>query len=284
MGGDSSLLLSLSGFCDRVRFRLRRNLAKDFSISDDSFAYKFRCDERIELIRARTLFTKEEGTVRWISDTVSPGDVFYDIGANIGVYTIMAAVRVGPAGRVIAFEPHLGNAMRLLENIRLNHVEDRVVVLSLALHEKAAILPFNYRHHLVGSSRSQLGDSVDEYGVRFAPESVELKVAETVDNLLSFGVVDPPTHIKIDVDGNEYPILCGMRQLLASEQAPRWIQVEVNPAKWDQIREELLRAGYTLSDRNYTALGKLRLERADEEEAMIPFNALFSRPAPDSRD
>ena len=269
--------LDTSDLINRIRYRIRRLLARDYRVSDGSFTYTFRCTEWIELVRARTLLTKEPGTVRWISETVREGDVFYDIGANVGIYSVMAGKRVGAKGAVVAFEPHLGNAMRLLENIGLNGVSDRTIVLSTALHDQSGFMPFHYRYRTTGSSNSQLGSTTDAYGQIFVPESTEIKFAETLDDLLAGGTLKrPPTHIKIDVDGNERRILAGMRHLLAGKDAPRWIQVEVGPHEWEDVGRELANSGYDVVSKTYTALGS-KILRGTDGQAAVHFNALFER-------
>ena len=73
--------------------------------------YKFAYDNAIEYFRAQTLFTKEEGTIAWLQRELKPGDVFYDVGANVGCYTIVAAKLVGETGMVWTL-PSLTSAMR----------------------------------------------------------------------------------------------------------------------------------------------------------------------------
>jgi len=88
---------------------LRQQLVKQVRVSDGQFEYEFRCETPVEVWRAKTLPVKEAGTIQWIAGRVQSGDVFYDIGANIGLYTLVAGKRVGPAGMVYAFEPHVKN-------------------------------------------------------------------------------------------------------------------------------------------------------------------------------
>ena len=263
-----------SDLLNRARYRLRRILGRDYRVSDGTFAYTFRCHEWIELVRARTLLTKEPGTVQWISETVEQGDVFFDVGANIGLYSVMAGRRVGASGAVVAFEPHLGNAMRLLENVALNGMSDRTIVLSTALHDRCGFMPFHYHQRTTGSSNSQLGSVIDAYGKTFIPEGTELKFAQTLDELLANGTLTrPPTHVKIDVDGNEGRILAGMRNLLAGDHAPIWLQVEINPGQWPHVSAQMTGIGYDIAGKTYTAQGQKLLNATNEDS--VPFNALF---------
>src|SRR5580765_7707639 len=79
----------------------------------------------------------EPAEIAWVLARLEPGDVFVDVGANIGVFTVMAAKRVGPTGRVIAFEPSPSVIRYLEENVRLNELTN-VTVCPLALDESAA--------------------------------------------------------------------------------------------------------------------------------------------------
>jgi len=68
---------------------LRQRLVQYVRVEDGQHYYEFRCETPVELWRARTLLVKEAGTVEWIRANVAAGDVFYDIGANIGLYTLL---------------------------------------------------------------------------------------------------------------------------------------------------------------------------------------------------
>ena len=78
--------------------------------------YSFVCPNRTVSWRVTTFLTKEPETIEWI-DTFAPGDVLFDIGANIGCYSIYAASR---SVRVMAFEPESQNYALINQNIFLN--------------------------------------------------------------------------------------------------------------------------------------------------------------------
>ena len=238
---------------------------KDIQIGE----YTFRCENRVEEWRAETLFTKEEGTVQWLLAECKPGEVFYDIGANIGLYTVVAATH---GATVYAFEPHVGNAQSLLQNIHLNEC-DQVRVITSALHWTSGYIPFHYASQKPGSSGSQLGHTQSETGQEFIPVATELKYAVTVDELLNRQVIQPATLVKLDVDGNELMILRGMVGLL-TRQPPRSIQVEVHPVDRMAILDFMEDHGYTLSARHYTAIGKRHLADGVPPDE-ITHNAIF---------
>ena len=237
---------------------------------------RFVATSDIEQWRATSLLHKEAGTVAWISRSVGPGDVFYDVGANIGIYSLLAALCAGPAGRVFAFEPHLLNCSSLLRNIASNNFGKRITPLCVALHENEQLLPFNYFSLTSGSSMSQLGRLKDGDDCEFTPEAVEFKQATSIDRLIEDAAILPPTHIKIDVDGNEPLILSGMRRLLAGSLAPREVQVEVNAGCIERIAAIMTDSGFECIERHDTAAGLERL-RTGSDPATVAHNLIYRR-------
>lgn len=235
---------------------------------------KFYCRSDIEIWRVRSAATKEAGTVAWIGEEVHAGDVFCDIGANIGLYTLMAACRVGSSGAVYAFEPHAANFQSLLRNIAVNDFGGFVRPFSCALHDSEGVFDFNYQSFAAGSSMSQLNATRDGEEREFRPVVREAKLSASLDRLLRDGALRAPTHIKLDVDGNELPILHGMRQLLAGNERPRSLQVEVN----QRYRSELMRflgdCGYRQYHRHDTADGLRQIAEGRDPE-QVAHNALF---------
>lgn len=226
------------------------------------------------LRRATTLFAKEAGTVAWLEQELHPGDVFLDIGANIGIYSLLAAQMVGPEGRVFGVEPHAVNAAALLENVEANHVADRVSVLTVALSSQTGFDRFNYHDWEAARSHSQFGRNIDENGRTFTPVCAEVKFGTTVDALVADSVIGLPHAVKIDIDGLELSVLQGMAKLLTGPQRPRSVQVEVGPASHASVGDLMKRLGYRLDHRHHTLAGKKRL-RGGEEEVSIPHNAVY---------
>ena len=164
----------------RARLALRSRLVQRVRVSDGEYVHVFRCEDPLEVTRAVTLLEKEPGTIRFIRTEVRPGDVFYDIGANIGLYTLAAGRRVGDDGTVCAFEPHAANVMNLLRNVAENGLGGRVKVVSAALNDSSGFFPFDYRSAEPGSALSRL-ESEGATGEEFAPVFSELKYATSVD-------------------------------------------------------------------------------------------------------
>lgn len=123
-----------------------------------------------------------------------PGAVVYDIGANVGFYTLLSSVLVGDQGRVYAFEPVPRNVRYLRQHIRLNHLHN-VEVLELAVGESAGEASFD----------DTLGHSV---GRLSTAGRLCVEVA-TLDGLMAADVLQPPHVLKIDVEGAEAAVLTG---------------------------------------------------------------------------
>ena len=226
-------------------------------------SFLFPGDNRRVRKRARKLAIKEPGTIRWLHDTIRPNDVIYDIGANIGIYTVFAAARA-TAGRVHAFEPHAGNFALLLQTILLNDLGARVTPLSIALDAESGCSDFHYRELLPGSTGSQVAAS--PLARKLSHVVTELKATLCIDDMIRDAVLAPADVIKIDVDGNELRILRGMSELLR-ETPPRSIQVEVDPALDNAVREHMTSCGYRAVDEHFSMAGQRRIDRGDDPGA-----------------
>jgi FkbM family methyltransferase len=257
---------------------LRQALRPEVEIRADGKTYRFRCDGARDLRRCMSALVKEAGTRAWIVSEVKPGEVFYDIGANIGLYTIMAAQQVGSEGRVYAFEPHGANFARLVDNIAANDLALTVSPCSFALNDRSGLIPFNYISLMIGSSNSQLGSLRDGEEQEFRPELSEPKAAMALDDLIAGHDFRPPHHVKLDVDGNELLVLRGMARTLQRPDKPRSIQIEMNLRGKAEIIDFLAAHGYSLADRHYTRSGLKRIAAGGDPEAYA-YNAIF-RPKP----
>jgi FkbM family methyltransferase len=231
--------------------------------------FTFHCDSSIEEWRAETMFTKEPGTIAWLQNNIRPGDVFWDVGANIGVYSLFAASR---GAEVYAFEPHVGSAAALLRNISVNRLTDKIHLVCLALDSRAGMVPFYYSSKTAGASGNQLHMPVGEDGKTFSANAVELKLTAAGDELK----LPAPQLVKIDTDGNEYAVLGGMRQRLCQV---RTVQVETRKADVTlHLHEELLaNCGLHLDHRHYTSTGQKKVNSGAEPLSVV-HNAVYCRP------
>lgn len=232
--------------------------------------YVRHCSDPYEVWRAETMFTKEPGTIAWLSG-LKTGETFFDIGANIGIYTDIASRQVGPTGRVYAFEPHVGNAAALMRHV-VEAGLTNVTLLTCALHSEESVQPFHYASVRSGSSGSQFSHRNDEHGQKFESLCVEVKHATAIDTLLHWLRV---AHmVKIDVDGNEVSILQGMMQWLRGSFAPRSVQVETRPSNREAVRSYMVSAKYAIDHVHHTAHGLKAIEQGAYADT-LPNNTVF---------
>ncbi len=252
---------------------LRAALVSEVTIQDGPYRSVFLCENRTQAYRAVSLWVKEAGTMEWIDSHVRLGDRFLDIGANVGIYTLAAAHRVGEEGKVYAVEPHKPNAVALMRNVLKNGLQDRVYVLTVALSDRRTIATFNYKDLWPSSTGSQLG-ATNVSGKKFKVATSEVVLAISVDELVEIGAIEAPHHVKIDVDGIELPILRGMSKLLASADRPRTLQVELNVGEHDAVENFMASNGYRLDHRHFTAIGKKQMAQG-RDVSNIAHNAVF---------
>jgi FkbM family methyltransferase len=156
---------------------------------------------------AYALGTNELPVQQVLSQHLAVGSVFYDIGANIGFFSVLAARLVGMQGQVYAFEPLPENADAIRRNIKLNAF-DNIQVIEAAVAERAGAAEFMVSHYSGGSSLA---------AASIPPDLKEIITVEMValDDLLEQGRILPPHVVKIDVEGAELQVLKGMPQILS---------------------------------------------------------------------
>lgn len=166
----------------------------------------FDANDELHLLRAEWAESKEPETIDWI-DSFERGAVFFDIGANVGVYALYAALHRDCD--VHAFEPEAKNYACLNRNILLNSLGRRVKAFNIALHESTHI-DFLQLHDLSsGAALHTVGEPVDWRGRPFQPKFEQAVLAFSLDEFIERFGVAVPTHIKLDVDGNEEKIIRG---------------------------------------------------------------------------
>lgn len=148
---------------------------------------------------------------------LEPDDVFYDIGANVGMYTCFVG-QVLPAEQVIAFEPHPTNVEKLRENLKLNKIGADIIDCALSDEEGES--------KFVVDRRDEAGAGRHALAVGEEAETITVKLA-TGDTLVAENRIPTPAVIKIDIEGAELNALRGLRESLA--EGCRLCYVEIHP-------------------------------------------------------
>lgn len=181
--------------------------------------------------RIRSLYSKEPITIAWI-DTFEENETLYDIGANVGMYTVYAAVMRNST--VYAFEPEALNYAELNKNIYLNNLNEHVLAYCLALSDVNKVDRLLLSDFGIGISYHDFEENSWTEDKAFAEDWVVSKenrrqqgcIGRTVDSLVADGL-PVPRHIKIDVDGLENRVVAGMRETLSRPEL-KTVLIEIN--------------------------------------------------------
>lgn len=179
--------------------------------------------------RVETMYTKEPDTVSWIK-SLSSGQVFYDIGANIGLYTLLAAKQ---GLKVFAFEPESQNFAVLIRNLAMNKLErEQAVAFPFCISDMPTVDTLRLSSLIAGGSCHSFGSDLN-----FKKEQKEWAyqqgtVGFSLDGLVFEIGMPQPTHIKVDVDGFEDKVLGGATRVLEKVQS---ILVEMDSGNADHM-------------------------------------------------
>tara|TARA_B100000965_G_C19548480_1_gene738993 strand:- start:29 stop:892 length:864 start_codon:yes stop_codon:yes gene_type:complete len=190
------------------------NSYKEISIKNNKKIKFFVPNKSVDL-RIKRFFTKEPGTLKWIDDfDLSDNSTFWDIGANIGIFSLYAA-KIHEKIKVVAFEPSTSNLRTLSRNISINNFQHKILINQLAINDKESIFQtFNERRFQEGSSFNFFDE---EKMANLKSNSFENKYSifgTTLDFFLKNTVLEIPNYIKIDVDGNEDLVLSSIKDHL----------------------------------------------------------------------
>jgi FkbM family methyltransferase len=187
----------------------------------------------------------------YVQRCIKPGDTVIDVGAHVGLFTLLLAYQVAESGRVVAYEPSPRMLELLRDNVSMGWLNDRVEIVPKAVASTSGSRPFlaPARYTATGSlqqvehllSTEDRVDKVDRVEVETEPLDVH------------FGRFQQVALVKIDVEGAENQVLAGMGQLLASGVVTR-VSFEISRAhigdEWENFTERLQhleRDGWTFS-------------------------------------
>lgn len=192
---------------------------------------RYATPNRMAKWRVDSLFEKEPVTIAWLARLQSE-DVLADVGANVGMYSLLAAG--GRGARVYAFEPESQNYALLNRNIVLNGLAARVTAYCVALTDEPGFSALHLSKFEAAGSCHSYGEAVDPDLEPRASAYSQGCVASTLDAMLAAGATRQPSYLKIDVDGFEHKVIAGAARTLA-DPALRSLLIEVNP-KLEQHR------------------------------------------------
>lgn len=180
--------------------------------------------------RAINFETKEKDTLKWI-DEFSKNDILFDIGANVGVYSLYASKKID---LVYAFEPHHQNYSNLVINKNLNNCSN-LKAYCIAFSDNTGTGSFNHYKTNPGSSTSQLNINRDHNNDEFRIKQTQDIIIESISSFIN-KVKVYPNHIKIDVDGIEYQIIKGIYNYFNNKKLKSvLVEITGNSKKFEKL-------------------------------------------------
>lgn len=159
----------------------------------------------------------EKPEIDYLYETLKPGNVFVDVGANIGLFSLNASKIVGLEGKVYAFEAFMPNYVKLYDNIKINNYTNIVAENNAILNQNSTIeILYNESDKNVGMASTYLKNFT----------SKELVEGFSLDHYFNDKMIEKVDLIKIDIEGGEYNALLGMDRIL-SELKPK-VLIEIN--------------------------------------------------------
>lgn len=203
--------------------------------------------------------SKEPETLSWI-DNHKGGGVFFDIGANVGLYSIYYALSKN--NKVYAFEPSVFNLALLAKNINLNHLEKKIKIIANPLSDSTQISDFSLSINEEGGSMSAFGVNYGHDGKPIDKFLSYKTLGFSLDYLFEKKILNEyPSLIKIDVDGIEHLILSGAQKVLEHPNCKTVIiEVAYNfKDQSDQIYSFMKKCGYSTNQKieNYKGYGDI---------------------------
>ena len=242
------------------------------NITIENKKYNFFNPSNLTYWRTKTFETKEPETLQWIRNFSSKKPIFWDIGANVGLYSIYAA-KQNSNTKVISFEPSGLNLGILERNIVLNNLSNNITVFQIPLFNKSNdLLYFSESSNEEGGALNSFGNDIGFDGKKINLINKYKIFGTSVDQLISDKVLQIPNYIKIDVDGNEHLILEKSAKVLASGELKE-IMIELN----EDYKEQFLKANQILKQNDFELKEKFLSEFGKDSKFQNSKNYLFKR-------
>jgi FkbM family methyltransferase len=211
----------------------------------------------------RDFLAREPETLAWIDGFVAPC-VLWDIGANIGAYSLYAALKTGV--RVLAFEPGAANYAALCENIHANGRDEAIDAYCIAFNEHTRLAALHMGDASAGGFPNAFGAPGNDDGETVTTIARQAAIGFSIDDFRATFALPPPNYLKLDIDGIEDKVLAGGAATLA-DPALRSIMIEMTRAASKRnaaIEAALAQAGF-------------RFQRWGRDSGLGALNAEFAR-------
>ena len=215
------------------------------TVRSRGLTFKLVTNTWITKYRARSFNDKEPEMLDWIDENLRDDDVLFDVGANIGIYSVYAALRNIKA-MVYAFEPEYSNLHQLKQNIINNNLHEKVVPFAFAISDQTGLSYLHIQDFTSGAALST--ENKQTINNTFGKEVVWKEGIATFSlDCISENIDIQPDLIKIDVDGNENKILNGGGKVFSNKKLRSIIieMIEYLP-NYSSIKKQLIDYGFKL--------------------------------------
>ncbi len=223
--------------------------------------------------RVETFFTKEPETIEWINNFEKKENlIFWDIGANIGLYSIYNSLK-NINSTTIAFEPSSSNLRVLTRNISINNLEKKIKVMPIPLSNKENTFQvMNEGNFVEGGALNTFGEKFDFQGNNFKSKMKYSLLGTTINSLIKNSILEIPDYIKIDVDGIEHLILEGGSEYLEDKKIKSFL-IEVN----ENFKEQYEKVLYFMNKYEFKILHKKNSSEISASDFAKTYNYIFIR-------
>jgi len=216
-----NFIFYLKQFLRENSYQTIKILGQDVSFFVPNFLTKWRVE---------TFFSKEPETLEWIDNFKNEARkkiIFWDIGGNIGLYSIYAAIKYRNID-ITTFEPSSSNLQTLSRNISINKLNEKIKICQIPLTNKNnSFLRMKESQFEEGEALNVFGENFDFEGNKFIEKNSYKIYGTSINYLLDNKILEIPDYIKIDVDGIEHLILLGANKYLQNSKI-KSLSVEIN--------------------------------------------------------
>jgi len=196
-----------------LRWKIAGLLNCPQKVSVDGINLTIPCENWITHFRWYLFKTKETEVRKYLKDIMQDNDILFDIGANIGVFSVYAA-KIHPKSTIFSFEPEYSNLNLLKNNVLANKVNEQVNIFSVGISDEAGISKLHLSSNESGAAvHTESKNNISTTDEGFKVVWNEGIMTTTLDEFCRDQQIIPNC-IKIDTDGNELKILKGATSTL----------------------------------------------------------------------
>ncbi|NUM25127.1 MAG: FkbM family methyltransferase [Candidatus Buchananbacteria bacterium] len=211
----------------------------------NNLTIKMDVETDFEQHRFDTFIDKEPETITWIETLVKPGEVFFDVGANIGVYSLYAATFFNKNISVYCFEPVFHNFNKLCKNLAANGFDKICNPYAIAIADETKVDYIDLASVVSGSASHAMANSPEYVMKDFNSQFRQGVFCVSLDDLINQYGFAVPNHIKIDVDGFEEKVIAGAADVLRRPEL-KSILIEITDIDGavERISQKIIASGF----------------------------------------